>query len=121
LVYIGARDGTLYAVDATSGDQRWTAATGGSIDSSAAVAGGVVYVGCSDQAQGQVCCGSLFAFNATNGARLWTGGTGGSIDEPPTVLDEPMVVRSNNRGGLRFLLGAVYVGSGSQVSQFALP
>ena len=53
----------------------WSYATGGYIDSSPAVVGGVVYVGSFD---GNVC-----ALNATTGAKLWSFTTGNSVDSSP--------------------------------------
>lgn len=111
IVYQGSRTGTLYAFDASKGTQLWTAATGGTIDSPAAVANGVVYVGCSNAISGQVCNGNLFALSAATGLELWSGATGSSIDNSPIVADENP---SNN-------VGAVYVGSGDQVFAFKTP
>ena len=44
LVYAGSRDGMLYAFDAVTGAVRWTAATGGLVYCSPAVADGTVYI-----------------------------------------------------------------------------
>ncbi|MFE7835490.1 PQQ-binding-like beta-propeller repeat protein [Streptomyces sp. NPDC057474] len=65
VVFVGCRDGNLYAVDAASGEQRWKIRTGGAVLSSPAVAGGVVYVGSQD--------GNLYAVDAATGVRA--GGT----------------------------------------------
>ena len=68
----------------------WKAGTGGGIDSSPAVANGVVYVGSDD--------GRLHAFKVDTGASLWgpnAGRTGGQIRSSPAVDN-----------------GVVYVGSG---------
>ncbi len=51
----GLRLHKLYAFSAATGQPLWSAATGGSIESSPAVANGVVYVGSDD--------GSLHAFD----------------------------------------------------------
>ena len=50
----------------------WTATTGGTVESSPAVVGGVVYVGSKDD--------KLYALNATTGATLWTAATGGEVN-----------------------------------------
>jgi outer membrane protein assembly factor BamB len=42
-VYFGSYDGTFYALDARSGDTRWTFDDGGKISGAATVVGGVVY------------------------------------------------------------------------------
>jgi outer membrane protein assembly factor BamB len=64
----------------------WTYATGNSVESSPAVADGVVYVGSFD--------GNVYALNATTGAQVWNYTTGASVYSSPAVA-----------GGL------VYVGS----------
>jgi len=66
--------------------QTWTATTGSYIESSPAVANGVVYVGSWDN--------KLYAFNAGSGATLWTATTGFIILSSPAVAN-----------------GVVYVGS----------
>jgi outer membrane protein assembly factor BamB len=48
VVYVGSFDGKVYAFDASNGQQLWSGATGGPIDSSPTVANGVVYIGSSD-------------------------------------------------------------------------
>ena len=118
VVYIGARNGDLYAFNATNGTPQWTASTAGPIDSSPAFANGVVYVGCSNELS--TCPGNLYAFNATNGSPLWTGttsATDGSIDTSPIVADVAPIasdVASTSSAG------AVYVGSGNRTYGFAL-
>src|SRR5437773_3929965 len=76
-VYFHCNDAYLYALDANTGAQRWTAATGNAggpplslrwnpqpVSSSPAVdSSGVVYVGSAD--------GSVYSFNPTTGAQNW--------------------------------------------------
>jgi len=59
VVYFGADDFNLYALDAGSGALLWNYTTGSPVKSSPAVANGVVYVGSDD--------GSLYAFGLTGG------------------------------------------------------
>jgi outer membrane protein assembly factor BamB len=62
VVYMGAEDGKVYAIDAWTGAIRWTKDTGFTHDwSSPAVVGGVVYIG----------GGGLYALRASTGAVLW--------------------------------------------------
>jgi eukaryotic-like serine/threonine-protein kinase len=71
-------------------EQDWKALTGAGIDSSPAVANGVVYVGSDDH--------NLYAYNVSTGTSLWApiaGGTGGQIRSSPAVAN-----------------GVVFVGSG---------
>ena len=80
IVYVGSLDGNLYAVDAASGQVRWSAATGGSIGlSSPAVDGGRVFIGSADQ--------KLYAFDASTGTQLWSAATGATIEAPPSVAN----------------------------------
>jgi len=68
-------------------DQDWSFTTGAPVDSSAAVANGVVYVGSEDS--------KIYALNASTGAQLWSFTTTGlGVDSSPAVAN-----------------GVVYVGS----------
>ena len=51
IVYVGSADGKVSALNATTGATVWTVTTGGGVQSSPAVANGIVYVG-SDGRQG---------------------------------------------------------------------
>ena len=64
LVYVGAHDGRLYAVDARTGRARWTFQAPAAIKGSAALAGRLVVVG--DYA------GRVHALDARTGAERWT-------------------------------------------------
>jgi outer membrane protein assembly factor BamB len=87
IVYVGSRDGNVYALDASTGAKVWNYTTGSWVDSSPAVVGGLVYVGSADQ--------NVYCLNAATGALVWNYTTGGWVDE-----SSPAVV-----GGI------VYVGS----------
>lgn len=80
-VYVGSTDGTLYALDAATGDTEWTFPTGGGIHSTPAVADGRVFVGSDD--------GSLYAVDASAGTEEWAFETGGPVQSSPTVLPAP--------------------------------
>ena len=117
IVYIGGSNvndgyGELYAFDDSTGTPIWSFETGGAIDSSAMIADGVVYVGCSSLTS--IPCNpyaNLFALDASTGSRLWSAETGQSIDNSPIIDD----------AGSQSGIGAVYVGSGSQVYAYTLP
>jgi outer membrane protein assembly factor BamB len=72
IVYIGgwydipsfARPGSLYAVDAATGELRWEALKGVGISGSPHVANGIVYVTADD--------GKIHAFQARSGSALWS-------------------------------------------------
>jgi outer membrane protein assembly factor BamB len=63
-VYVQSRDGTLYAVDAATGEEEWafTQPTG-DVHSSPTVVDGTVYVGSND--------GTLYAVDAATGQEEW--------------------------------------------------
>lgn len=72
-VFFGAGDGHVYAVDASSGNVRWRAATDGRVRSTPAVADGRVYAGGAD--------GVVYAFGRDDGRLLWRHETEGSTLE----------------------------------------
>lgn len=88
MVYIGSEDKNFYAFDAYTGQQVWTAQTGGRIYSSPAVANNVVYVGSND--------GNLYAFNATSGKQLWITATGNAIKSSPVIANGLVYVGSED-------------------------
>ena len=59
VVYVGAFDDKVYAFDAATGAQLWTATTGNIIGSSPAVANGTLYIGSLDN--------SLYAYSLNGG------------------------------------------------------
>ena len=71
-----------------TGEEKWSYLTGGIVDSSPAVADGVVYVGSQDH--------TLYALDARTGKRLWSYATGSSIVSSPTVADGAVYVGSND-------------------------
>jgi len=83
-------------VDARTGDEYWNYATRGRVDSSPAVADGVVYVGSHDH--------TLYALSAQAGEKLWSYTTGGSIISSPTVADRVLFVGSNDHNLYAFNL-----------------
>lgn len=80
-VYVGSD--LFYALDARTGRVRWTADAGG-VDSSAAVANGVVYVGSTDD--------NVYAFDAETGEQLWVSPTGASITASQATIVANRVV-----------------------------
>lgn len=93
VVYIGSYDGTLYAVDASTGSIVWefTDPTD-SLLSSPTVENGVVYIGCDD--------GTLYAVNAVDGTAEWTfSEPTGQIMSSPTVYDGVVYVGSRMTDG----------------------
>ena len=85
-VYLGSTNGRLYAVNATNGSSIWNFTVPGDVvyASSAAVAGGVVYIGY----DGNGGDGSLHALNTTTGVEIWSHTFSGYIvDSSPAVAN----------------------------------
>ncbi|HME53434.1 MAG TPA: PQQ-binding-like beta-propeller repeat protein, partial [Candidatus Lokiarchaeia archaeon] len=64
----------------------WTYTTGGVVESSPAVVGGRVYVGCDD--------GKVYCLNAITGASVWNYTTGGAVISSPAVASGRVYVGS---------------------------
>ena len=75
----GGEDNNVYALNASTGAKLWSFTTGNSVESSPAVANGVVYIGSADQ--------NIYALNATTGAKLWNFTTGAIVESSPTVAN----------------------------------
>jgi outer membrane protein assembly factor BamB len=99
-LYLGADDGKVRAFktaatlpQCTNGVPKtcnplWSVTTGGQVDSSPAVADGVVYVGSRDD--------KLYALDAATGAVLWTATTGGDVSSSPVVANGVVYVGSED-------------------------
>ncbi|MGD1995462.1 MAG: serine/threonine-protein kinase [Anaerolineae bacterium] len=77
VVYVGAYDNNLYALDAEHGDFLWKYSTEGGIGSSPCVSEGRIFVGSQD--------GLVYAINAESGRLLWTCPTKESVYSSPRV------------------------------------
>jgi outer membrane protein assembly factor BamB len=86
-IFIGSMNGLLYSLD-TSGNVKWSYATGGVIHSTPVIDGNTVYIGSYDK--------KLHAVNASTGAGKWTYTTGGSIFATPAVADGVVYVGSKD-------------------------
>lgn len=95
ILYIGSNDnaGILYALNASTGTLLWSQATGAPgnydpLESSPAVANGVVYIGAYD--------GNVIAFNASTGAKLWSYATGAVVQSSPAVANGVVYIGSDD-------------------------
>jgi eukaryotic-like serine/threonine-protein kinase len=87
VVYVGAGNGDLLALDLATGKLRWKYTTGNLIgESSPAVTAEAVYIG--DLA------GVFHAVNVRNGSPLWTFKTGSEIKSSPAVVGDTVLVGS---------------------------
>jgi hypothetical protein len=87
-VYVGAMNGSLYALDALSGDTVWRYDTGGPILASAAYAAGTVIAVSMD--------GRIHGINAADGTGVWTVTTGAGINAAPKIHDDTVYVGSRD-------------------------
>jgi outer membrane protein assembly factor BamB len=88
VVYIGTLRGVLHAIDAETGQDKWTFRAGGPILHACAAAGGKVVFGCAD---GYVC-----AVNAADGKPAWGVQTGTAVWNAPAVYDGHVYVGSRS-------------------------
>ena len=70
----GSDDRRLYALDARTGQEKWSFKTDGGVASSPAVAGGMIYIGSLD--------GRLYALDARTGQEKWSFKTGSPVSSP---------------------------------------
>jgi len=101
MVYITSWDGSLYAINITTGISRWTFSSGAGSMSSPTVdaEAGVVYFG----NQG----GVFYAVNSSNGDELWDFKTGGKIHSSPTLVKSTGTVIFGSGDGNVYLLDAM--------------
>jgi len=104
VAYIG--DDAAYALKARTGAEEWSFETGGSIESSLAVAHGVVFASSTG--------GALYALNAKTGGELWAFGTSANIISSPTLANG--VVYFGSDDGNVYALNAA---TGSQLWEFS--
>ena len=89
-VYFGTAEGTVYALDAATGDWRWDARTDGEIWSAPIIDGDSLYVGTLDK--------KLYALDITNGSKKWAPvEVGGAIATPPVIHDSTVYFGSFDR------------------------
>jgi eukaryotic-like serine/threonine-protein kinase len=103
-LYIGSRDGNLYAMDIPSGSVLWKFKTGSWVESSAAVVNNVVYVGSND--------GKMYALAADSGRKIWEYSSKFVIRSSPAVAGGLLYFGSND-----FCIHALKTDSGKQAWQ----
>ena len=92
VVVVGSRSKKVYALNAETGDEVWSYATRGRIDSSPVIAGSRVYIGSSD--------GRLHVFDLKSGSVLHEYETGGGINGSPAIAAGRLIVRDRRRCGV---------------------
>lgn len=78
-VYVGTMHGTMFAIDADTGEDVWTRTVAGGILHSAAVAEGLCFFGATD--------GDMYALDAETGEIAWTHSTGAALWNAPVVVE----------------------------------
>ena len=92
-LYISTANG-LYALDSTTGNEKWVYATEFPLGHSPTVYNGVAYVGGLDR--------KIHAVNATTGAGLWTFSGGGGFETNPLVVGDKLY--AGNRDGKMYAI-----------------
>jgi outer membrane protein assembly factor BamB len=90
VVYAAGTDGTIHAVDAATGQARWTAKTGVQLDAAPVVTADRLYVGGRDAV--------VYAYDLS-GNRVWRFWTDGEIRSSPVVTADAVYV-ANQKGNL---------------------
>lgn len=96
LVVVGNRDKSVRALDARTGDVRWTFPTRRRVEGSPVVVGQRVFIGSQD--------GSLYALDLKSGAKLWEQPLGSAITASPAVGRNRLVIGTQE--GILYCLGA---------------
>jgi len=86
VVYAGANDGSVFALNTNNGTLLWHYKTGGAVISSPIVVHNTVFVGSKDH--------FVYAFNASTGALLWRTRTGNAVYSSPQVVNGTLFVGS---------------------------
>jgi len=88
LVIVGSANGTLYAIEAATGQEKWRFKTGGRIRSTPKVHQKRVYFGSWDH--------HLYALDVEDGKQIWRFDTGGIVQASPAFGDGRVYIGSRN-------------------------
>jgi outer membrane protein assembly factor BamB len=86
VVVIGGRDKIVHALDAKTGQAKWTYAAGSRIDSSAVIVGQRAFLATTG--------GEVLALDLASGERVWTFESGSSFTASPAVAQAKLVISS---------------------------
>jgi outer membrane protein assembly factor BamB len=95
-VVLGGRDKRVHALDAKTGDVKWTFATRGRIDSSPVIVGERVFIGSKD--------GNLYSIDLKTGNKLWQEALGSPVTASPAVGSRKLIIGTHD--GLVYCFGA---------------
>ena len=105
VVYVGADDANVHALDATNGDPLWSFETGDVIRSPVTVSDSVVFAGSNDN--------NLYALDAGTGELLWQHDTGSPVQYAPLVGNGAVYVPTISEGGRK--IHALNASSGAEL------
>ena len=88
MVFVGSANGTLYAIEAATGKEKWHFKTGDRIRSTPRVHQNRVYFGSWDH--------HLYALSIENGKQVWRFDTGGIVQASPAFGDGRVFIGSRN-------------------------
>ncbi len=88
-VYLSTSGGTVYALDAATGDKLWSFETGDKIWSTPSISGDTLYVTSFDK--------KLYALNASNGSQKWDFEIGATSITTPLVYENMVYIGSFDR------------------------
>jgi outer membrane protein assembly factor BamB/beta-lactamase regulating signal transducer with metallopeptidase domain len=88
MVYLGGREGTLYALDLATGDERWRFKNANGFSAPASVRGGLLYLGDLD--------GKLLCLNSATGALKWTFAAEGPIENGANIYRDSVIFGSQD-------------------------
>ena len=84
VVYIGSASGVLHALDAATGESRWTFTTSGKIRGDALVTADRVYFGSADR--------FVYALDRARGELIWKFDTGGPVTTAPMLAGDKLII-----------------------------
>jgi len=111
LVVLGNRDGRVYAFDTKTGWLKWAFITDGSnhLSSPTISANGLIYTGSLNN--------NLYCISEDTGQKIWSYTTGGAITSSPTVIDEHVIIGSQD--GYLYCFGPPFVTHDVSISDAA--
>ncbi len=96
-VLVGGRDKLLHCINRKTGEEVWTFATRGKVDSSPVIVKERVYVGSDD--------GYLYGVELKTGKEFWKTKLGRKVPGSPAVGEKHLVIGSGESGGKLFCFG----------------
>lgn len=105
VVYAGAMDGRVHALNAVTGREIWSAATGGPVKFTPALCRGLLVVSSADR--------NVYAFDARTGAEIWRVPTDSTIATAPAAVGPRVIV-----GDLQGRVLALDAGTGEEAWRF---